>query len=96
MAELTFHPDAAVEFEEALCWYAKRSVSAAEGFDEAVWQSLREIEQAPERWPLVDRRHRIKLLVKKFPYHIIYRVSDDTLTVVAHHRRKPKYWQGRK
>jgi plasmid stabilization system protein ParE len=97
MADLTFHPAAAAEFEEALCWYAERSERAAEGFDEAVSHAMREIEDAPQRWPFVDRRHRIKLLAKKFPYHIIYRVDGETLTViaVAHHRRKPNYWQDR-
>jgi plasmid stabilization system protein ParE len=96
MAELTFHP-AAAEYEEALCWYAERSSQAAEAFDEAVWQALREIELAPHRWPLVDGCHRIKLLLKKYPYHIVYLVDDGTLTViaVAHHRRKPGYWQNR-
>jgi plasmid stabilization system protein ParE len=85
-----------MEFAEALNWYAERSLPAARAFDEAVSQALREIEQAPLRWPLVDKRHRIKLLAK-YPYHIIYRVEDNELIVLAlaHHRRKPKYWRGR-
>lgn len=98
MANIAFHPEAAAEFEQALCWYSERSEQAAKGFDEAVSKALSDIEQAPERWPLIDRRHRLKILEKRFPYHIIYRVDDDFLTViaVAHHRRKPRYWQGRR
>ncbi len=97
MDSIAFHPEAAAEFEEALCWYSERSEQAAKGFDEAVSNALRQIEQAPEHWPLIDRRHRLKFLEKRFPYHIIYRVDDDLLTViaVAHHRRRPRYWQGR-
>ena len=98
MDNIAFHPEAAAEFEEALCWYSERSEQAAKGFDEAVSKALREIEQAPQRWPLIDRRHRIKILEKRFPYHLIFRVDDDLLAVtviaVAHHRRRPRYWQG--
>ncbi len=80
-----------------MCWYSERSPHAANGFDEAVSQALREIERAPQRCPLIDRRHRLKILEKRFPYHVIYRVDGDLLTViaVAHHGRRPRYWQGR-
>ncbi|MFM9962480.1 MAG: type II toxin-antitoxin system RelE/ParE family toxin [Planctomycetaceae bacterium] len=98
MASIAFHPEAAAEFEEALCWYSERSERAAKGFDEAVSKALRKMEQAPERWPLIDRRHRLIILEKPFPYHVVYRVDDDVLTViaVAHHRRRPRYWRGRR
>ena len=98
MASIAFHPEAAAEFEEALCWYSERSERAAKRFDEAVSKALRDIEQAPDRWPLIDRRHRFRILENKFPYHVIYRVDGDVLTViaVAHHRRRPRYWQGRR
>jgi plasmid stabilization system protein ParE len=98
MASIAFHPKAAAEFEEALCWYSERSERAAKGFDEAVSKALRDIELAPERWPLIDSRHRFKILENRFPYHVVYRVDDDCLTViaVAHHRRKPRCWQGRR
>ena len=38
-----------------------------------------------------------KLRLGKFPYSLVYRVSDDVITVlaVAHQSRKPGYWQGR-
>ena len=98
MASIAFHPEAATEFEEALCWYSERSRRAAKGFDEAVSLALREIELSPQRCPLVDRRHHLKILEQRFPYHIVYRVDGDVLTViaVAHHARRPRYWQGRR
>jgi plasmid stabilization system protein ParE len=35
--------------------------------------------------------------IHRFPYHIIYRVTDDQILViaVAHKRRRPDYWLGR-
>lgn len=98
MADMAFHPEAAAEFEEALCWYAERSERAAQGFEAAVSNALHDIEVAPERWPLIDRRHRIRLLEKRYPYHVVYRVDAGVPTViaVAHHRRKPRYWSRRR
>ena len=97
MIEFKFHPEAALEFEEAFCWYAERSEGAAIAFDKAVSMAFRSIEQGPERYPLLNAHHRIILLAKNYPDHIIYRVSGNVVTViaVAHHRRKPKYWQDR-
>ena len=36
--------------------------------------------------------------LRKFPYSIIYYTSGDALRVIAlaHHRRRPSYWSGRK
>ena len=98
MFDVQFHPDAATEFDAAICWYAERSEQAAENFDESVFQGISNISQSPFRCPLVDGRHRILILPKNFPYHMIYRIDGDTVTVIAiaHHRRKPSYWQGRK
>lgn len=97
MFHVLFHPDAATEFEEAICWYAERSEQAAENFDQVVSQGLDEILQSPLRCPTIDGRHRIFILPKRFPYHILYRVDADSVTViaVAHHHRKPSYWHGR-
>ncbi len=46
--------------------------------------------------PWRNMRHRFPL--RKFPFSIIYYIRDDELRVIAlaHHRRKPEYWAGRK
>ncbi len=97
MPELTFHPAAAAEYEEALHWYAERSGEIAEEFEQAVSRALQEISNFPERWPLLDDGHRIMIVATKFPYQLIYREIGNELTVIAlaHHRRRPGYWQGR-
>lgn len=98
MSDIAFHPEAAAEFDEAFRWYAERSEQAAAGFEEAVEEALTAIEANPERWPLIDSRHRIRILEKRFPYHVVYRVDAGVPTVIAiaHHRRKPRYWSRRK
>ena len=44
------------------------------------------------------RNNRRRFPLRKFPYSIIYYVHGEELRVIAlaHHRRKPSYWTGRK
>ena len=81
------------QYEEALIWYAKRSVQAAENFVIAVDYCLMLISNHPTRWRNEYDKY-YELGVKKFPYTIIYSIEeDDHLIVVAsiyHHKRNPK------
>jgi len=46
----------------------------------------------------IFRGTRRRYLLRRFPYSIIYQVNTDELRViaVAHQRRRPGYWAGRK
>ena len=46
----------------------------------------------------VFRGTRRRYILRRFPYGIIYQVTTDELRViaVAHHRRRPDYWAGRR
>jgi plasmid stabilization system protein ParE len=46
----------------------------------------------------VFRGARRRYLLRRFPYSIIYQLSSEELRViaVAHQRRRPGYWAGRK
>ena len=46
----------------------------------------------------VFRGDRRRYIFRRFPYSIIYQVAEDELRIlaVAHHRRRPGYWAGRK
>jgi hypothetical protein len=61
-----------------------------------VEHALEGIILAPLRWPLIDDRHR-RRLVARFPFSIIYRVDRDRPVVIAiaHHKRHPEYWRRR-
>ncbi len=47
---------------------------------------------------LTFRGNRRRYLLRRFPYSVIYQVTSNELRViaVAHHRRRPGYWAGRK
>ena len=96
MDDVPFLPAADEDYQEAFNWYLKRSAKAALGFEAAVEQGLHEISKDPDRWPLLDDRHRFHLL-KRYPYHLVYRIDGAQVLIVAvaHGRRHPGYWKGR-
>jgi len=46
----------------------------------------------------VFRGTRRRVLLRRFPYNVIYQLTSEELRViaVAHNRRRPGYWAGRK
>jgi plasmid stabilization system protein ParE len=97
MSKLRVLSPAEREYTEALCWYAERSMRAAEGFDTEFDKALETIRADPRRFPLCDERHR-HYLMDRYPYQIIYREeSGDEVVViaVAHTKRRTGYWAER-
>jgi plasmid stabilization system protein ParE len=92
-----FHPQAQRDADGAEEWYAARSVLAARAFLTELFSSVEAVRAAPERWSSY-LSGTLRYYFPKFPFSLIYRVSDGTITVVAvaHHRRKPRYWITRK
>ena len=90
------HPDATAEARAAFLWYFERNPSAANAFIAELDQAVREIRNAPERWPRHLQGTR-KFLFRRFPYSVIYRITDAAIQViaVAHQRRRPGYWKTR-
>lgn len=84
------------EFAEALLWYSKRSLRAADELDNELDQAICKIAAAPNRYPSFDDRHNFYLL-RRFPYYVLYKIESEVVLVVAiaHTSRKPGYWQDR-
>jgi plasmid stabilization system protein ParE len=93
---LRFHPAAVDEAEAALAWYAERSAQAASRFLAELERVFGEVSKAPEQWPQFEGPAR-RMLLRHFPYAVIYRVAGDAVEVlaVAHGRRRPAYWKKR-
>jgi len=91
-----FHPAAVAEAKAAHGWYAKRNPSAATAFMAALDAAVSAIRNSPGRWPQHSHGTR-KYLLRRFPYAVIYRITDATIQVVAvaHGRRRPGYWRRR-
>lgn len=97
MADLVVSEAAENEYEAASRWYADRNPAAADGFTLAVAAAFRRILELPEWGALCDDVHR-QVIVRGYPYRIIYRaVADDLILVIAvsHCSRRPGYWAER-
>ncbi len=93
---LIHHPDAEAELIEAAQFYERRVPTLGAQFLDAADRAIGVIQEAPERWSIVeaDVRH---YLMPRFRYAIYYRVLPDHLRILAfkHHSRHPDYWRYR-
>ena len=70
-AKVVFHPVASEDYVEAFAWYYSRGVTLASDFEREIDRIIHLISQNPLRWPRFDTERR-RLLVRKFPYSVIY------------------------
>ena len=93
---VVFHPKAAEDYDEAFAWYSARSRSVAADFEREIGRALRLIRDSPHLGPLFDSSRR-RMIVRKFPYSLIYEVVGRELVIfaVAHGGRRPYYWRRR-
>jgi plasmid stabilization system protein ParE len=91
-----FHPAAAQEAVIARQWYAERSLVAARAFLRELTHAVKQVAEAPDRWPNYEHDTR-RYVFPRFPFSIIYRVVGDKIQIiaVAHAKRKPGYWKER-
>jgi len=94
--EILFHPDAVDEAAAARQWYDDRSAKAATAFDAELDRGVASLRESPLRWP-PDPQDVRRLLLKRFPIALVYRIKLDEIQVlaVAHLHRRPGYWQDR-
>jgi toxin ParE1/3/4 len=99
--KLVFSAEARRELREAAVWYESRSSGLGLALLTAARECFRRIEANPAAGSLVDRWPEAggvrRLLLKKFPYCVIYIELEAHVRVLAfaHLRRKPGYWKSR-
>ena len=93
---LIHHPDAEAELIEAAQFYERRVPGLGAQFLDAVDAAVRVVQQAPQRWRILEADVR-RYLVSQFPYAIYYRAIPDEIRILAfkHHSRHPDYWRYR-
>jgi plasmid stabilization system protein ParE len=91
---LSVSASALQDLEEAAAWYEREKPGLGDDLANAFEAAAHRIRERPEIgsafW--IDER---KLVMRRFPDSVIYRVEDETVFVLAfaHHRRKPGYWR---
>ena len=93
---LVIIPDALKEIDEAAAWYKPRRRFLARDFVDTVNAGIQAIAENPERFPFREGQAR-HLVLPRFPYSIIYKVTDDHVIILScfHDRRDPAEWRRR-
>lgn len=91
-----FHPEADLEFQQAIEIHLAESMALGLRFYRAVMDAAARIETHPKAWPRVRGDVR-KCLVAEFPYQLLYTIEPERIQIVAvmHGKREPSYWAGR-
>lgn len=92
-----YHPEAAHELTESTRYYEEKSAGLGEEFLNEIEEAIAQASAYPKSWKLLAEQDR-RILLKRFPYEIIYDVTENIITVIAvkHLKRKPGYWTSRK
>lgn len=91
--EINISPSAREETIAAAHYYEEEVDGLGIAFMKALRTGFKRIQKYPTASTLIRGDYRRHLL-DRFPFGIIYRIDNDTITVVAimHLRRKPDYW----
>lgn len=91
-------PDAEEELSQAAAYYrAQVSAVLATAFLDEFERAARLIVEHPGLGTPTSRGRRLMPL-RRFPFSLLYRVDPEHLRIVAlaHQRRRPGYWRGRR
>ena len=96
MARIVVQRLAARELEDALLYYETLSPGLGTAFLDEWARCLRRLLVHPQSGVVVDDDVR-RLMLRRFPYALLYRHSRDVIRVLAvmNLRRRPMYWVGR-
>jgi plasmid stabilization system protein ParE len=92
-----YHPEAAKELTSSIQFYENKSVGLGAEFLDEIEEAIAQALAHPQSGSLLTKQDR-RILLDRFPYEIVYEVSDNiiTITAVKHLKRKPGYWKSRK
>ncbi|MEO1021510.1 MAG: type II toxin-antitoxin system RelE/ParE family toxin [Bacteroidota bacterium] len=92
-----YHPEAAKELMSSIQYYEDKSVGLGAEFLDEVEAAIARASAHPKSGSLLTEEDR-RILLIRFPFEIVYDVTDRKLTITAikHMKRNPGYWASRK
>lgn len=90
-------PAAQLDLDDAYAWYEEQKAGLGDEFLEGVEASFSTVKEGPLRYRVRHRDIR-SVLVRRFPYLVLYRVLADRVVVVAcfHSSRDSRSWGRRR
>ena len=94
--KITLRPFAKLELGKALIWYEHQQLGLAKKFWKEYSSCIELIIFNPHLFPIHYKNYR-KIVMKNFPYSIIYFHDKSEIVVLAvfHQKRNPKTWKRR-
>jgi plasmid stabilization system protein ParE len=94
---LSIHETAEIEINEIADFYDLVNPGLGMVFINEIHRTIQNIDMFPDAAPIVRGRIRKRMLLK-FPYSLIYSLRPDEIRIlaVAHQKRRPFYWHGRR
>ena len=91
-----FHPEAVLEFAEAVHFYKDRGRGLGRRFALEIRSAIQKAVAHPERWRVIEADVRCSS-VKVFPYAVLYTIEAGYILIIAiaHGKRQPGYWRHR-
>jgi len=98
LKSVLFHSEAEWDLYQAAAYYEQQRQGLGREFRLEIEAAVRRMRQSPQEFPLHDDQGTRKCLVRRFPYILFFTELEDTLWIaaVAHQRRRPRYWSGRR
>jgi len=92
-----FHPDAFDEHHDSVGFYQSRLPGLGADYIAEFESVMARVCLAPNMYPTIADPAIHRAGLKRFPFHVIYRVMPTQIIVlaVAHQRRRPLYWADR-
>jgi len=89
-------PEARVEVADTAIFYRQFSAELSSDPLAKFYQSLNVIAEDPSLFQADSRGFR-KINLKRFPFKIVFKITGDTIIIMAfsHHKRRPAYWKNR-
>ena len=82
MKAVMFSPRAKIDAHEAQAWHEERETGLGAEFSESLERSLEIMQKSPETPRRFQAGYR-KILLHRFPYHVVYEVQLDCIWVLA-------------
>ena len=93
-----FHPAAEAEYLEAIAYYESKRAGLGASYLAEFELTMRTVCKAPHRYRIEQGPDIRCVSLKRFPFSVLFRESSGKVQVLAmaHKRRRPQYWLGRR
>ena len=95
---LEIRPDALADIEEAARWYAEQQPGLGAEFAREIIEAIETLLNNPLSYRLRHKRKNVRWkLLDRFPYRVVFRITEDLITVIGviHSARHDRQWRQR-